>query len=36
MLNHPTLDKLKPLKLYGMIQCLLNQVQHPAIDKMSV
>ena len=35
MLNHPTLDKLKTLKLYGMIQGLLNQVQHPAIDQMS-
>ena len=30
MLNHPTLDKLKTLKLYGMIQGLLNQAQHPA------
>jgi DNA replication protein DnaC len=35
MLNHPTLDKLKTLKLYGMIQGLLNQEQHPAIDQMS-
>jgi DNA replication protein DnaC len=35
MLNHPTLDKLKTLKLYGMVQGLLNQVQHPAIDQMS-
>lgn len=34
MLNHPTLDKLKTLKLYGMIQGLLNQVEHPAIDQM--
>lgn len=35
MLNHPTLDKLKTLKLYGMLQGLLNQEQHPAIDHMS-
>jgi IstB-like ATP binding protein len=35
MLNHPTLDKLKTLKLYGMIQGLPNQAQHPAIDQMS-
>ena len=35
MLNHPTLDKLKTLKLYGMAQGLLNQVEHSAIDQMS-
>jgi len=35
MLNHPTLDKLKTLKLNGMVQGLLNQEQHPAIDQMS-
>lgn len=31
MLNHPTLDKLKTLKLYGMIQGLhiLAQPEHP-------
>jgi DNA replication protein DnaC len=35
MLNHPTLDKLKTLKFYGMIQGLHDQVQHPAIDQLS-
>ncbi len=35
MLNHPTLDKLKTLKLHGMIEGLKDQVQHPAIDQMS-
>ena len=35
MLNHPTLDKLKTLKLHGMIEGLQDQVQHPAIDQMS-
>jgi len=35
MLNHPTLDKLKTLKFYGMIQGLQDQAQHPAIDQMS-
>jgi hypothetical protein len=32
MLNHPTLDKLKTLKFYGMIQGLQDQAQHPAIN----
>lgn len=35
MLNHPTLDKLKALKLPGMVQGLLDQAQHPAIDQLS-
>jgi DNA replication protein DnaC len=35
MLNHPTLDKLKTLKFYGMIQGLHDQAQHPAIDQLS-
>ena len=35
MLNHPTLDKLKTLKLHGMIEGLLDQAQHTAIDSMS-
>jgi hypothetical protein len=35
MLNHPTLDNLKTLKLHGMIEGLQDQVQHPAIDQMS-
>jgi DNA replication protein DnaC len=35
MLNHPTLDKLKALKLRGMAQGLIDQAQHPAIDQLS-
>ena len=35
MLNHPTLDKLKTLKFYGMLQGLHDQAQHPAIDQLS-
>jgi DNA replication protein DnaC len=35
MLNHPTLDKLKTLKFYGMLQGLQDQEQHPAIDQLS-
>ena len=35
MLNHPTLDKLRTLKLYGMIDGLQDQTQHPAIDSMN-
>lgn len=35
MLTHPTLDKLKTLKFYGMIQGLHDQAQHPAIDQLS-
>ena len=35
MLNHPTLDKLKTLKLYGMIHGLHDQAQHPAINQLS-
>ena len=35
MLNHPTLDKLKALKLQGMAQGLIDQAQHPAIDQLS-
>lgn len=34
MLNHPTLDKLKQLKFYGMAQGLQEQVQHPAIEQL--
>ena len=34
MLNHPTLDKLKQLKSYGMAQGLQEQVQHPAIEQL--
>jgi hypothetical protein len=35
MLNHPTLDNLKTLKLVGMIQGLHDQAQHPAINQLS-
>jgi DNA replication protein DnaC len=35
MLNHPTLDKLRTLKFYGMIQGLHDQAQHPAIEQLS-
>jgi len=35
MLNHPTLDKLKTLKFYGMAQGLQDQAQHPTIDQLS-
>jgi DNA replication protein DnaC len=35
MLNHPTLDKLKTLKFYGMIHGLHDQAQHPGIDQLS-
>lgn len=35
MLNYPTLDKLKALKLPGMVQGLLDQAQHSAIDQLS-
>jgi DNA replication protein DnaC len=35
MLNHPTLDKLRTLKFYGMILGLHDQSQHPAIDQLS-
>ena len=34
MLNHPTLDKLKQLKFYGMAQGLQEQAQHPAIEQL--
>ena len=35
MLNYPTLDKFKALKLPGMVQGLLDQAQHSAIDQLS-
>jgi hypothetical protein len=35
MLIHPTLDKLKSLKFYGMAQGLQEQAQHPAIEQLS-
>jgi DNA replication protein DnaC len=35
MLKHPTLDKLKTLKLHGMIEGLQDQAQHPASEQMS-
>lgn len=35
MLNHPTLDKLKTLKFYGMIQGLHDQAQHLGVDQLS-
>jgi DNA replication protein DnaC len=35
MLNPPTLDKLKTLKLVGLIQGLHDQAQHPAINELS-
>lgn len=35
MLNHPTLDKLKTLKFYGMVQGLQDQARHPTIDQLS-
>ncbi len=35
MLNHPTFDKLKSLKFYGMAQGLQEQAQHPAIEQLS-
>jgi DNA replication protein DnaC len=35
MLNHPTFDKLRTLKFYGMIQGLHDQAQHPAIEQLS-
>jgi len=35
MLNHPTLDKLKTLKFYGMLQGLQDQEKHPTIDQLS-
>lgn len=34
MLNHPTLDKLKALKCHGMVQGLIDQAQHPAIEQL--
>jgi len=33
MLNHPTLDKLKTLKFYGMIQGLQDQRNTPLLTK---
>ena len=35
MLNHPTLDKLRILKLTGMLQALTDQQHHPDIDPLS-
>lgn len=35
MLNHPTLDKLKTLKLQGMIEGLQDQTRQSAIESMS-
>ena len=35
MLNHPTLDKLKTLKLLGMIEGLQDQTRQSAIESMS-
>lgn len=35
MLNHPTLDKLKTLKLQGMIEGLQDQARQSAIESMS-
>jgi len=35
MLTHPTLDKLRTLKLYGMLQGMQDQTQHPTIDQLN-
>ena len=35
MLHHPTLDKLKMLKFFGMAQALSEQMESPEIDQLS-